>query len=195
MKPSNKPHLIITIGLPGAGKSFFAEHFAETFKAPFVSNDQLIALMQANKLEVANQDFIEKCSFNTLKEMMKTGQTIVYDGDTRTKKQRNALLDLSREFNYDPLFVWVQTDEMTSKKRAAKANDKHPVAVSQDEFDNHKKKFTQPAKKDRVVVISGKHNYASQLKIVLKNLVPAQTESGDLDIPPRRHLARDVIVK
>ena len=35
------PHAVIMIGIPGAGKSTFAEHFADTFKALIVSQTTL----------------------------------------------------------------------------------------------------------------------------------------------------------
>jgi len=43
MKPLSlsKPHVIVTVGIPGSGKSFFAEHFAATFKAPLISGERI----------------------------------------------------------------------------------------------------------------------------------------------------------
>jgi len=32
----DKPHAIVVIGIQGSGKTFFAEKFATTFKAPYI---------------------------------------------------------------------------------------------------------------------------------------------------------------
>ena len=192
MRNSSKPHLIMTVGLPGSGKSFFAEHFAETFKAPIVSYEKL-------KLLKKQQDFdgdgvIDDYAKYILKEIMKTGQTIVYDGLTNSKKERLELASIARKLNYTPLFVWVQTDEPTAKKWSLRITDSHKFSVPEIEFENYKKKFTSPNHTENVVVVSGKHNYASQLKIVLKNLTAEQAQSEGA-APAKRHFTRDVTIK
>lgn len=191
MISSSKPHLIMTVGLPGSGKSFFAEHFADTFKAPIVSYEKL-------KLLKKQQDFdgdgvVDDYAKYILKEIMKTGQTIVYDGLTDSKKSRVELISIAKKLNYNPMFIWVQTDEVTARKRALKITDSHKFSVTKDEFDSYKKRFTPLSQKDNPVVISGKHNYASQLKIVLKNLATRQLK--DDATPVKRHFVRDVIIK
>lgn len=191
MRNSNKPHLIMTVGLPGSGKSFFAEHFADTFKAPIVSYEKLKLLKRQQ--DVDGDGVVDDYAKYILKEIMKTSQTIVYDGLTNSKKVRLELISIARELNYDPMFIWVQTDETTARKRALKITDSHKFSVTKDEFDDYKKKFTPPNQKEKPVVISGKHNYASQLKIVLKNLATRQIKE-DI-VPIKRHFVRDVIIK
>jgi len=191
MRNSNKPHLLITVGLPGSGKSFFAEHFAETFKAPIVSYEKLKLLKRQQDID--GDGVVDDYAKYILKEIMKTSQTIVYDGLTDSKKARMELVGIARELNYDPMFIWVQTDEATARKRALKITDSHKFSVTEEEFDNSKKRFTAPNQKENPIVISGKHNYASQLKIVLKNLASRQLK--DDVTPAKRNFLRDVITK
>ena len=40
LKPA-RPLMLVTIGHPGAGKSFFARQFADTFRAPLISFDEI----------------------------------------------------------------------------------------------------------------------------------------------------------
>jgi predicted kinase len=172
MKPSSqsKPHLIITVGIPGSGKSFFAEHFADTFKAPIVSYERFLQSGYSLK-----EDSLISLMSYILGEILKTGQTAVYDGPSDSRSERIELAKSARLAGYEPLLVWVQTDEETAKKRATKTDDKHKIAISNEEFEKIAKKFSPPHKIEHAVVISGKHNYASQLKIVLRNLASVPT--------------------
>lgn len=187
MRNSNRPHLIMTVGLPGSGKSFFAEHFAETFKAPIVSYERLKLLKRQQDID--GDGVVDDYAKYILKEIMKTSQTIIYDGLTNSKKARTELVGIAKALNYDPMFVWVQTDETTARKRALKITDSHKFSVTKDEFDNYKKRFTSPNRKENPVVISGKHNYASQLKIVLKNLATRQLKN---DVTLNRNISQEV---
>lgn len=191
MRNSNKPHLIMTVGLPGSGKSFFAEHFADTFKAPIVSYEKLKLLKKQQ--DVDGDGVIDDYAKYILKEIMKTSQTVVYDGLTNSKKSRTELASIAKQLDYDPMFIWVQTDESTARKRALKITDSHKFSVTKEEFDDCKKRFTPLNQKENPIVISGKHNYASQLKIVLKNLATRQKQDEPSLV--KKHFARDVIIK
>ena len=78
-----------------------------------------------------------------------------------------------RKLGYEPLFVWVQTDLATTKARALKKN------VPSSVFEAERKRFTPLKESDPYVVISGKHNYASQLKIVLRRLSSARAATAN----------------
>lgn len=190
MKPSsdNKPHLLITVGIPGSGKSYFAEHFAETFKAPIVSHERI----RSSVGDIDGDGILDDCVDYMLDEMLKTGRTVVYDGPSGTRAKRMDIAQKARTAGYEPLFVWVQTDEGTAKKRAGKSSDEHKFALTNDVFDSHINRFSAPHKTEKAVVISGKHNYSSQLKIVLKNLVSqaAKTEQQSSNNNNRHFLIR-----
>lgn len=188
MKPLNlnKPHMIILVGIPGAGKTFFAEHFSYTFNAPHVSLDVLKSqLISESSYNNPSDEAIEATCNYMLDELFKTNRTIVFEGDTDARSNRLAIAKKARDAGYAPLLVWVQTESAAAKQRATK-NTKDKRGVSEQEFISRVKHFTPPNTAEKAVVISGKHTYASQLKIVLKRLVEPRAEAVEIQaVQPR----------
>ena len=183
------PHAIIMIGIPGAGKSAFAEHFAETFKALIVSKTTLQRKYQlADEAASLLQDDI-------LTEYLKTRRTILVDGGYDSKSLRDDFVRKLVKAGYRPLLVWVQTDTTESLRRSTKPYPRGS-GMTPEEFDNCVQLFDPPAERERAVVISGKHTYASQLKIVLRQLAVTDTSQPRLKpiIPPKPARAEQVIV-
>jgi len=181
MKPSEppKPHLIIMVGIPSSGKSFFAEHFADTFKAPIVSYDKLRKEIFLNPAFSQDEnEIIRKVSDYVLSEVLKTKKTVIYEGQTCLRSERYDIAKKAHSAGYEPLLIWVQTETLAAQKRATKYSLEKP-ALSIDEFKAKLKKFSPPNKNEKAIVISGKHTYASQLKIVLKHLIQPHPEIGE----------------
>ncbi len=186
---ASKPHLIIMVGIPGSGKSFFAEHFAETFNAPLISFHRIRSeLFSAPTFSKDENAIIGQVANYMINEVLKTGRTIVYEGQTDTHVERNLIAKKSRDAGYQPLFIWVQTEPDTARKRATKKSADRP-ALSIDQYNEVLKRFTVPTPAEKPVVISGKHTYASQLKIVLKHLIephaPASSTANRSSNTPR----------
>jgi len=177
-KEPAKPHLIVMVGIPRSGKSFFAEHFADTFKAPIVSFDQLRnEIFVSPSFSNDEDEIIEKVANLMLSEVLKTKRTVIYEGQTSSRVNRMAIAKNAQKAGYETLFIWVQTEVTEAKKRAFKASVEKP-ALEEDEFDIKVKRFTAPGKTEKAIVISGKHPFVNQLKIVLKHLIQPQTETG-----------------
>jgi shikimate kinase len=188
MKPltSTTPHVIIMVGIPGAGKSAFAEHFARTFQSPLVSHQQLMDAATVDEVVSARLADV------LLDELLKTQRTLIYDGPTHTKSSRLALIKKVVAAGYEPLLVWVQTESLEAKRRAIKKrpNNTH---ISPEAFDAALRRFTPPTAAEKPVVISGKHTYASQLKIVLKRL--AEQSRPETPETPRARPSRTIILR
>jgi len=166
-----KPHLIVMVGIPGAGKSFFAEQFAETFKAPIINSENLRRSLFDIPSHKKDEDVVvEKISDLMLQQIFQTDRTIVYVGQTSSRNERAAITKKARTAGYEPLFIWVQTEPITAKKRSLKPTIKSN-AISPELFDEKLRRFSPPHQNEKVVVISGKHTFATQLKVVLKRLV------------------------
>ena len=179
MKPPTtaKPHMIIMVGIPGAGKSFFAERFAKTFKSPIINIEKIHQTLFINpKYDEIEKNIVKNSAEYLLNELFKTGKTIIYDGPANKKAERTEISKNVRKAGYEPIFVWVQTDSVTAKKRSTKAVGSQPLMTNA-EFENCLKQFNALQPNEQAVVISGKHTYNAQLKIVLKSIVnpPRQT--------------------
>lgn len=182
MKPLSltSPHLIIMVGIPGSGKSFFADHFASTFNTSFVSIEKITE--ELGESTTIDQPTAVRISTFLLTELLKSGQTIVYEGLTETRTARQALIKAARDNGYEPLVVWVQTESIAAKQRATKQK-RSKSHLSDEQFDVALRRFTPPSAVEKPIVISGKHTYPSQLKIVLKYLAVMRT-----DVVPERKI-------
>lgn len=188
----SQPHLLIMVGIPGSGKSFFAEKFSEMFHAAYVSYDRIIEVGEGNETSAASY-----MSY-LLHELIKTGHTLVVDGLADTRAQRAELRHLAANAGYKPLFIWVQTDVATAKARALKGSGGRKRGLTPEEYDQLAAYFVPPRTMERPVVISGKHTYATQARVVLKHLAapraqaPPQTPPAARSDPSTR---RNIIIR
>lgn len=186
MKPltPTTPHVIMMVGIPGAGKTHFAEHFAKTFGAPYVSQHAITELAAADDATSA------RVSSYLLDELLKTQRTIIFEGPTHTKAIRQALMKKVMKAGYKPLLVWVQTESIEAKRRSIKKGGRHTA----ESFDAIVRQFQSPHISEQPVVISGKHTYASQVKMVLKHLAGARDNEPSTP-PARTRIGRNITVR
>lgn len=179
----NRPLAIMMLGHPGAGKSFFARQFAETFNAPMVSMDriryELFAEPQFSKDE---ETIISRVSMLQIEQLFKTHKTFLIDGGMSARTDRGVIEQLARKHDYGTLVIWIQTDPVTARTRSMRRNpkrvfDEYNAALSAELHTKLSQRLTPPSPRETVVVVSGKHTYATQVKIVLKKLVSPREEA------------------
>lgn len=154
----NRPHAIMMVGIPGSGKTFFASQFADTFRTPYF--DYNIIAQRCNDIEAASE-----LTLLMLAEITKTQQTFIFEGNGDSRANRTEFAKWARGQGYVPLFVWTQTDQATSLKRTLKAG-----TMSREDFADRLRDFSPPHPDEKPIVISGKHTYASQARVVLAHL-------------------------
>jgi predicted kinase len=178
---SSSPHAIIMVGIPGAGKTFFADNFAKSFLVPIL--DQSIIRNHTDSKKDS-----ELLTSTFLGELLKTKRTLIINAESSLAKQRTALASKVRGAGYEPLFIWVQTATPDAEKRSLKDG------MSRDDFQAAVQAFQLPITKEATLVISGKHTHASQLRVVLKYL---SEHKGSGSEPPtdRGRYARSIIMR
>lgn len=175
----SRPYLLLAIGIPGAGKSAFSSKFAQTFNTPFIDYVELASLAKDDKTFQKVTDFI-------MKQLLLTKTTIILDGIGEKAADRRQIMEIAHKNGYKPLFIWVQTEPSTAELRVAKGRG---AKMTAEQFKNGVHQFQNPTKNEPVLVISGKHTYASQARAVLKRLASerASAEEGlKIVAPPRR---------
>lgn len=176
----SKPHMLMIVGIPGSGKTAFAEKFAETFHAPCVSYDTIQVLGGGDPSSV------EALATYQLDELLKTNQSVILDGGTDTRVSRLELARKARAAGYESLVIWIQTDPATAKARALRVVKGREHQLDEEGYEQLLKRFTAPTKLEKAVVISGRHTYASQAKVVLGRLSAPRAEQAARAVPSRR---------
>ena len=156
-----KPHLLVVVGLPGSGKTFFAKQFSDTFNAPYIDYGYYSSLVGSVKTSEEIIDHIYGL-------LLRTKQSLVIEGRGSTKAERKELADMAAKNGYSILFVWVQTEPATAEHRAVYAK---TATMNQKEFDKATKAFENLNAGEPYMVISGKHTFSSQGKTVLRKLI------------------------
>ncbi len=147
-----RPQLLMIVGNPGAGKSFFARQFSETFDAPVIAADRIrYELFTAPTFSSDENDLVNRMGSYFTDELLKTKRSFVVDGGCNTRADRLRLAQLARKAGYDAIVIWVQTDAATCRARALKRNpkrsidDKFSPSLSEQIFDAQAKRFTELA--------------------------------------------------
>ncbi len=154
----DSPHAIIMVGIPGSGKSYFADKFARTFGAPYISE---VEVQQYAKDDEATIHLIELM----IEQATRTKKSLVLEVDSGSRTHRTALASALKAVGYKPLLVWVQVDEATAKARCAKSAQR-----TRSDYLDATQNFSPPHPQENALVISGKHTYATQARVVLKKL-------------------------
>jgi len=176
-----KATVIVVIGLPGSGKSFFATQFAASLDVALISEDKIRWMLFSHHTYDNNENTVVKQVSNMMiEELFKTKKTFVLDGGYDERVTRQALNTQAKKAGYSLLTIVVQTDLPTAKQRSSKRSAKNPgdrykQPLSNEMFEIRSKQYQAPVRVDQtVVVISGKHTYSTQARIVLKKMLEAQ---------------------
>lgn len=189
------PLLIITMGLPGSGKSFFGRQFAEQYDLPRISEDVIrFELFEKPQFNNDEADIIERIFNYALSQLIVTGKTVICEGSYLQTKQRKAVESIARKHGYRTLTVWLQTDLETSMKRAAtrdrrNLDSKYAFEIDKIRFNKIKTTLQRPGEKEPFVVISGKHAFKGQCLTVLRKITSMYSDgllSGNLTAPKQR---------
>lgn len=167
------PRVIFLVGIPGAGKTYFAEKFSEAFGAPFIETDKIRRIITDKpSYSTEEQQYVDELAALQLTELMKTRKTIIFEGGTEARVERTNLAKFVRSFGYEPMIVWVQTDPSTAKTRAIRGVRGHSKLslISEERFNQLCDRFTMPNSSEQATVISGRHTPAVQTKAILKKL-------------------------
>lgn len=179
----SKPLIMITMGYPGAGKSFFARQFADMFGAPLVSYDRLrYELFTEPSYSPDEHAVVQQIGQYMVNELAKTSRTLIVDGGGSSRAERQSLIMLARKQGYSTLVVWVQTDLTTCGMRAIKRNpnkldDKFNTSLTDEQFNAQVKRLAKPSVYEDTVVISGKHTFSTQARTVLKKITTPRSAS------------------
>jgi predicted kinase len=173
---------MMVAGLPGAGKSFFARQFAETFGTACIRSDIIRAELFGQPQYTSDEnEIVARMVEYVASQLARTGRSFMIDGNCNTAAARAHIEQLAKASGYKTLVVWVQTDPAMAKMRSLRRNPKkvddlYNPSLTDTQFKVFSQRFASPAK-EQYVVISGMHAYSTQARTVLKKLAAPHTEA------------------
>lgn len=166
--------IVAVCGLPGSGKSFFAERLARDLNAAYLSSDRLRkSLIETPKHTPDEKQLVYNTLFEMVKDLAKNGDTVIVDATFHKAQRRAQMAALSAVAKV--VFIEVRADEAIIKERTSRDR-----SYSDADFEVYRKikaemdEFVQP----HLVLQSTNENISEMLKKAhqhLKNL-PDETE-------------------
>jgi predicted kinase len=113
--------LVMVMGLPGSGKSFFAKALAKEIGAEYLGSDELrkeLGLMGHYSLD--NKLVVYQEMFLRAKELHKSGKSAVLDGTFFLQQVRDLFIFLARSLSWKMSIIQISADEDLITKRLSK---------------------------------------------------------------------------
>ncbi|MFT3855386.1 MAG: AAA family ATPase [Ilumatobacteraceae bacterium] len=87
----NPPHLILTCGLPGAGKTTLAQHLAADRRALRLTKDEWMWALGSSPWDAPAQEKVERQLWRVAQDVLRLGVSVVLDFGLWTRVERDEL--------------------------------------------------------------------------------------------------------
>lgn len=175
-----KPLLVMFLGVPGSGKTFFASQLAKKLNAVRLNGDTMrLAIFGSveNIERVYNSEsrpILNRYVFNAIdyatEQVLFHGDTVVYDAHHNMRKTRLGLEELAKRCEAIPIVVKIVTPYDTAlvrgQNREARADQRQLSAEKMREvMERHQKNTDEPEESENVIEISGEIPFEEQYKL------------------------------
>lgn len=110
--------IIVAFGLPGSGKSFFAERLSDKLGATHINSDKIRnTLGSRGKYSLHDKLIVYHAMADKVSECIAEGKDAVVDGTFSKRDMINIFVDLARRLQSSICFIKVEADEALVKAR------------------------------------------------------------------------------
>ena len=116
-----KSVIVMVMGLPGSGKSYFAKRLAKEIDALYLGSDEIrkeIGLMGSYHLD--NKLSVYEEMFKRAKRINKSGRSLVLDGTIYLQQVRGPFIFLAKSLSWKLSIIHIKADEALISKRLSK---------------------------------------------------------------------------
>ncbi len=112
------PCIVIVMGLPGSGKTYFAQHLARVLNAEHISSDQVRnEYRQRGRYELSDKLAVYHAMMEQADEALADGQSVVLDATFHLWMFRRLVKDWAEKQGYPLRYIEIIADEATTRKR------------------------------------------------------------------------------
>ena len=116
-----KPILMMMLGYPGSGKSYFARNLSEKYGFVRLNADGMRTSMYGS-IEAGSAPEFKQALFGALdysaSQILLAGHSVVYDNQLRRRSDRQSKTTIAEEAGAEAVVVWVKTPSAIAIERA-----------------------------------------------------------------------------
>lgn len=179
-----KPLLIVFLGFPGSGKTYFAKQLAKKLQAVTLNSDALrIAMFKTpENIEVIRQNDNARLYVDVFGAMdyaayqvLKAGHSVIYDAQQTKRENRHNIESIASESGALPILVWVKTSRETALRRGQErdaSNDSHQYTAEKMAYliDRFESVTDMPEPTENTIEISGEVPFDQQYDVFQQKL-------------------------
>jgi predicted kinase len=173
-----KPTLITTLGFPGSGKTYLAEHLSKKLGFFHINADKVRhTVFEKPTFTPEETNGVIRLMNILTEDLLKKGISVMYDKNMNFVTERKVVQKIAKKHNVHYHVVWVQTDVPVAEKRLVKRSSNSakkknllypPLAV--EILHKLKGQLEKPTRSEPVIVIDGHLPFAKQYAVLKKNL-------------------------
>lgn len=111
LKERRRPVLTVLVGIPGSGKSTWAEEYTRENQIEWVSSDAIRLMMTGDMRDLSQDDKVWPHFFHRLEKALACGRDVVADSTGLWKPSRQRMLTLANYYEADiHALVFMATD-------------------------------------------------------------------------------------
>lgn len=114
--------LVIVLGLPGSGKSYFSIRLAKRLEADYLSSDQLrLELQKQGQYSDSDKVRVYELMMKRMSESLNKGKIVVLDATFNLQKTRIEFIKQSEKLNSHCYLIRIEANESDIKERLKKS--------------------------------------------------------------------------
>lgn len=176
------PLLIVTLGHPGSGKTYFSERLAKEYNLVHLSRDRFRHEAIPNPtFQPEEKDSISRTLGWITEEFLIKGVSVISDGNYNKKKYRTLLAKIAKKTNATYLLIHIVTPVEQAEKRIlqrqkikSKTKQKYYRHSDVSIVSRIKNETEYPTKSEPVIEIDGSQSFPKQLEIFKKALISSK---------------------
>ncbi len=116
------PGIVVVMGLPGSGKTYFAQHLARVLSAETISSDQVRnEHRQRGRYELSNKLAVYHAMVEQAEVALADGQSVVLDATFHLRVFRRLVADWAERQDHSLRYIEIIADEATTRKRTRRS--------------------------------------------------------------------------
>ncbi|HSX28457.1 MAG TPA: ATP-binding protein [Candidatus Saccharimonadales bacterium] len=171
-----KPLLIVFLGFPGSGKTYFSKQLADKLGAVTLNSDAL-RLSMFGSLEMIEQirisdrarlyDDVFGAMDYAARQVLLANYSVIYDAQQTKRENRRNIEEIAHGSGAIPLLVWIKTSRETALKRGQERearDDSHQYTAEKMEYfiDRFDSVTDLPEPTENTIEISGELTFEKQ---------------------------------